>query len=119
MSHARNRAVEALAINTIEGVPARGTFMIKPMLKGEHMSVLEVRLQRGVASEPHTHAHESMLYVVSGRLRNRTGGETVELGPGDVGCHPQGVPHSVEALEETVFVEIKSPAPDIAKVLKR
>jgi quercetin dioxygenase-like cupin family protein len=79
--------------------------------------LLEVHLQRGVASATHVHAHESLLYVVSGKVKTIVGGEVVILGPGDAGRHPAEVPHSVEALEETLFVEIKSPAPDIAKVL--
>jgi quercetin dioxygenase-like cupin family protein len=81
------------------------------------MSVMEVHLRPGVASKLHAHAHESVLYVVSGKIRTTVGSESVVLGPGDVGRHPQGIPHSVEALEETVFVEIKSPAPELATVL--
>lgn len=119
MNHAKNAGVEALLIESIEGAPTRGgAFHIKPMLKGEHMSLLEVHLQPGVASATHAHDHESLLYIVRGKVRTIVGGEVVILGPGDVGHHPARVAHSVEALEETLFVEIKSPAPDIAKVLK-
>ena len=35
------------------------------------------------------------------------------MGPGDVCRHPKGMPHALEAIEESVVVEIKSPAPDI------
>jgi quercetin dioxygenase-like cupin family protein len=87
------------------------------MLRGEQMTVLEVHLECGVASAVHTHGHESMIYVVRGRVRTRVGEQVLELGAGDVGCHPAGVPHSVEALEETLFVEVKSPAPVIGNVL--
>jgi quercetin dioxygenase-like cupin family protein len=119
VNYAKNAGIDALAIQFIEGVPTKGgAFHIKPLLRGEHMSLMEVHLQPGVASAIHAHAHESLLYVVRGKVKTVVGGETVVLGPGDVGCHPAAVPHSVEALEETVFVEIKSPAPDIAKVLK-
>lgn len=117
MNSMHSEGVEPLAITSIEGAPTRGVFRIKPMLRGECMSVLEVHLQPGVASGLHTHGHESMLYVVRGRVRTVVGDDVLELGSGDVGCHPAGVPHSVEALEETVFVEIKSPAPAIGKVL--
>jgi quercetin dioxygenase-like cupin family protein len=34
--------------------------------------------------------------------------------PGDVCRHPKGVLHGVEALEDSVIVECKSPPPDIA-----
>ena len=118
MNHSKNADVKALLINAIEGVPTRGgAFHIKPLLQGELMSILEVHLQPGVASETHAHDHESLVYVVRGKIKTIVGGEVLVLGPGDVGRHPQGVAHSVEALEEALFLEIKSPAPDIASVL--
>jgi quercetin dioxygenase-like cupin family protein len=117
VNHASNAGVQALAIRSIEGTPTTGDFLIKPMLKGEHMSLLEVHLQPGVSSAMHVHAHESLLYVVKGRIRTTVGNEVIVLGPGDVGCHPAHVAHSVEALEEAIFVEVKSPAPDIGNVL--
>jgi quercetin dioxygenase-like cupin family protein len=117
VNHASNAGVQALAIRSIEGTPTTGDFLIKPMLKGEHMSLLEVHLQPGVASAMHVHAHESLIYVVKGRIMTTVGSEVVVLGPGDVGCHPAHVAHSVEALEETIFVEVKSPAPVIGNVL--
>jgi quercetin dioxygenase-like cupin family protein len=117
MNHSKNDRIKSMVIESIEGTPTKGRFHIKPLLRGERMSLLEVHLQSGVASATHAHAHESLLYVVRGQIKTIVGGEVVILGPGDVGRHPAEVPHSVEALEETLFVEIKSPAPDIAKVL--
>ena len=35
------------------------------------------------------------------------------MGPGDVCRHPKGVLHGLEAIEYSLVVEIKSPAPDI------
>ena len=40
------------------------------------------------------------------------------LGPGDVCRHPAGIPHGVEALEESVMVEVKSPAPQMSSFFK-
>ena len=45
------------------------------------------------------------------------GQEEYILGPGDVCRHPAGVPHGVEGIEDSVVVEIKSPAPDISSFL--
>lgn len=117
MNQARHAGVETLVIRSIEGTPTTGDFLIKPLLKGDHMALLEVHLHRGVASATHVHAHESLIYVVSGRLRTTVGSQVTLLGPGEAGRHPARVAHSVEALEETVFIEIKSPAPDIGSVL--
>ena len=40
------------------------------------------------------------------------------LEPGDVARHPAGVMHSVEAIDHSVMIEVKAPAPDIANFFK-
>jgi hypothetical protein len=42
--------------------------------------------------------------------------ETFVLGPGDVCRHPRDASHRVEALEDTVFVEVKSPPIEFGRV---
>jgi quercetin dioxygenase-like cupin family protein len=112
---ARNAEVTPIAVTSIEGTPVLGgDLTVKPMLKGAEMTVLEIFYPAGVASSPHAHQHESVVYVIKGRLRSTMNGEATVLGPGDVGRHPKGAVHAVEALEDTLMVEVKSPAPDIA-----
>jgi quercetin dioxygenase-like cupin family protein len=109
MLHIENAQIDSQPVGAIEGQPNTGTFFIKPLMRGENMALLEVRVQAGAASSIHTHAHESLIYVVSGRLKTIINNETFVLGPGDVCRHPRAVGHRVEALEDTVFVEVKSP----------
>jgi quercetin dioxygenase-like cupin family protein len=109
MLHIRNAQVDCQPVDTIEGQPNTGTFLIKPLMQGETMALLEVRVTAGATSAIHAHSHESVLYVVSGRLKTVIDDETFVLGPGDACRHPQGASHRVEAVEDTVFVEIKSP----------
>jgi quercetin dioxygenase-like cupin family protein len=109
MLHIENAQVDSQPVGTIEGQPNSGTFFIKPLMHGESMALLEVRVQAGVTSSIHTHSHESLIYVVSGRLKTVIDNETFVLGPGDVCRHPRAVGHRVEALEDSVFVEVKSP----------
>ena len=63
----------------------------------------------------HVHAHESLVYVVRGRIKTTINEEEFVLEPGDACLHPAGMPHTVEALKDSTMVEIKSHAPDIAK----
>jgi quercetin dioxygenase-like cupin family protein len=79
--------------------------------------MLEVHVKRGVFSQMHVHAHESFVYVVSGRLKTVIGEQVLELGRGDSCRYPQNVMHSVEALEDTVFLETKAPVPNLQAVL--
>jgi unsaturated pyranuronate lyase len=51
--------------------------------------------------------------VVKGKVKSTVGSQEFIMGPGDVCRHPKGVLHGLEAIEDSVVVEIKSPAPEI------
>ena len=116
MLYIENEQVESQPVSAIEGRPNTGTVFVKPLMRGESMALLEVRMLAGVASSLHMHAHESLLYVVSGSLRTTVNEETFVLGPGDACRHPRDASHRVEALEDTVFVEVKSPPIEFGRV---
>ena len=116
MLHTENAQVDSQPVGAIEGQPNTGTFFVKPLMRGDSMALLEVRVQTGAASLIHTHSHESLVYVVSGRLKTIINNETFVLGPGDVCRHPRAVGHRVEALEDTLFVEVKSPPIELRQV---
>jgi quercetin dioxygenase-like cupin family protein len=110
----RNADVKAMAVSAVEGKPTYGgELLVKPLIKGDEMTFLEIRYAGGVGSPLHTHTHESIAYVVKGKVKSTVDGEEFIMGPGDVCRHPAGVLHGLEALEESLVVEIKSPAPDI------
>jgi hypothetical protein len=54
---------------------------------------------------------------VKGKVKSTVGSEEFIMGPGDVCRHPKGVLHGLEAIEDSVVVEIKSPAPEIGAFL--
>jgi quercetin dioxygenase-like cupin family protein len=111
----RNADVKAIKVNTIEGRRTYGgDLSVKPLIKGDEMTFLEIHYAPGVGAPLHAHTHESIVYVVKGKVRSKVGSEEYVLGPGDVCRHPQGVLHGLEAIEESVVVEIKAPAPEIA-----
>ena len=117
MLYSKNTSVDAHAITSIEGQSTSGTFVVKSMLSGENVSLLEVRVRRGTVSSMHAHSHESLIYVVSGALKTIIGEQHYVLGAGDVCRHPEQVMHSVEALEDTIFIEVKSPVPALSATL--
>jgi quercetin dioxygenase-like cupin family protein len=116
MLHIENAQVDSQPVATIEGRPNTGLFFVKPLMRGESMALIEVRVQAGAASLIHTHSHESLVYVVTGRLKTTINNETFVLGPGDVCRHPRGAGHRVEALEDSIFVEVKSPPIEFRQV---
>jgi quercetin dioxygenase-like cupin family protein len=113
MIKSRNSDIEAVAVKSVEGKAVYGgDMLVKPLIKGDEMTFLEIRYA-GVGSPLHTHTHESIAYVVKGKVKSTVGADEFIMGPGDVCRHPAGVLHGLEAIEDSVVVEIKSPAPDL------
>ena len=68
----------------------------------ERMMLSLVDLAPRSVVEEHSHPHEQVGMVVSGRAVFVIGGEERTLGPGDLYRIPGGVKHKVRALEEPV-----------------
>jgi quercetin dioxygenase-like cupin family protein len=108
---ALNAQVPAQRLARVEG---RGgdivDVSVKPLLVGTDMLLLEVSQGKGVRVPEHRHDdHESVIHLVRGRMRLVIDGRESIVGPGDAWIHPRGVPHHSEALEDSVFIEVKSP----------
>lgn len=103
-------SIPAEKVTTIEGAKELGDLAIKPLMVGDDVLVLEVQRGKGLVDPHHAHPdHESICYLVSGRMRVIIDGEEFLAGPGDTWRHRPGVPHHHEALEDCVQLEIKSP----------
>jgi quercetin dioxygenase-like cupin family protein len=97
-------------ITSVEGVVEQGHLVVKKLLVGDDILMLEVFRGKGLIDPVHKHMdHESMGYLISGRLRLVIGGKEFIAGPGSAWVHPAGVEHFSEALEECHQLEIKSP----------
>ncbi len=81
----------------------------RTLIDSDKMMICEFIFDAGAVVPNHTHVHEQVGYIVSGRVRMTIGGETSELGPGDSYCAPSSVPHSAVTLEPTVIVDTFSP----------
>jgi len=59
---------------------------------------------------PHSHPHEQISYVVSGKINFVSGNEVIRLGPGDIFTVPPNIPHSIQLLTKNVrLVDTFSP----------
>lgn len=102
--------VDEHRVTHIEGAMESGDMTIKPMIVGNDMLFMEVHRAEGLVDPRHSHPdHESICYLVSGRLRVEIDGESFVAEPGDCWIHARGVTHRHEALEDCVQIEIKSP----------
>jgi quercetin dioxygenase-like cupin family protein len=72
---------------------------------GDQLMVVQFQIAAGAEIPAHTHAHEQVGHVVSGRMRFRIGSEERELGPGDGYAVPGGVPHGAVGVTDTIAVD--------------
>ncbi len=80
---------------------------------GRAMMLSMVNFEPEAVVTDHSHPHEQMGVLISGRLEFTIGDVTRILGPGDQWRIPGGVPHEVKALDEpAVALDVFHPIRD-------
>ncbi|MBV9896680.1 MAG: cupin domain-containing protein [Chloroflexi bacterium] len=87
---------------SIEAVP--GVFR-RVLSCGDDVMVVQFNIAGGAEVPAHTHPHEQVGHVVSGRMQFRIGDEVRELGPGDGYSVPGGVTHGAVGITDCVAVD--------------
>ena len=93
---------EATPVEMLPGI-------VRTLNEGRNASLHELRMAKGSSVPAHTHPHEQIGYLASGRFRFRLGDSWRELSAGDSWCVPGGIEHEVEVLEDTVAIDVFSP----------
>ena len=89
--------------------------LTRARLLGEHAMLSEIRLDAGCTVPRHEHENEQFACVQSGAMRFVIGGDgpkegsTLTVRAGEVLYLPANVPHSAEALEDSVVLDVFSP----------
>ena len=94
---------DATAVEMFPGVVRR------TLNSGDRTTLIEVTLAQDAVVPTHTHPHEQIGYVVSGRVRFEIAGEAQELRAGDSYLVPGEASHLVTALEPSVCIDCFSP----------
>jgi quercetin dioxygenase-like cupin family protein len=82
------------------------------LITGDSMMIAEVRLAKGELVPKHAHHNEQITYITSGALKFALGDDgdhEVVVRAGEVLVIPSNLPHSAEALEDTVDIDVFSP----------
>ena len=82
------------------------------MITGDRMMIAQIYLKKGSVVPRHAHENEQITYVLSGALRFHLGAEgaqEVTVRAGEVLTIPPNLPHTAEALEDTLDVDIFDP----------
>ncbi len=107
---ARGDDTPVVRMGVLEGRASAGHVDLKALLVGKDMLMVEIFEKAGVRVPEHSHDdHESVVYLIRGRMKLVIGGREFTVKAGDAWIHPCGVPHWSETLEDCLALEIKSP----------
>ncbi|MBL8358973.1 MAG: cupin domain-containing protein [Rubrivivax sp.] len=107
-THIRDLVPERLA--SVEGAKPKGRVEVRRAMVGHEAVLLHVIREKGLIDPVHKHDdHETVAYLISGRMRVVIGGEEFIAEAGTSWIHPRGVEHYSEALEDCEQIEVKTP----------
>lgn len=89
-----------------------GKLMRRRFIHGESIMLAQLRMDRGAVVPLHSHHNEQLSYILEGALKFWIGteeGETIMVGAGETLLLPAHLPHKVEALEDSVALDLFSP----------
>lgn len=81
----------------------------RQVIHGDTMTVARIDLKKGASVPEHSHINEQISMVESGTVRFVLAGAETIVKPGGILRIPPNVPHSAEALEDSVAVDLFSP----------
>ncbi len=79
------------------------------VLSGEQGMIVWWSAKAGGHATAHSHPHEQIVWMISGRLDLRIADENRSCGPGDIAVIRGGIEHEVWFREDTEVVDVFSP----------
>jgi quercetin dioxygenase-like cupin family protein len=82
------------------------------LITGNALMIAHVYLAKGAIVPKHAHHNEQLTYILEGVLRFRLGDDeshVVDVHAGEVLTIPAHLPHTAEALEDTLDVDVFTP----------
>ena len=104
-----------LQLTSWESVPEEqlNHLLTRRFVTGEQAMLARLELKKGCLVPRHSHPNEQISYIVTGALRFLLGDEAAPVEKivhaGEVLVIPGGLPHSAEALEDTVDFDVFAP----------
>ena len=96
-----------------KNVPAKdlgGGVMRKVLSYSRNLMTVELHFEKGAVGAPHSHPHEQIGYIISGKLVYQEDGQADKiLETGDTYYVAPNVVHGVHILEDTKLLDIFTP----------
>jgi quercetin dioxygenase-like cupin family protein len=81
----------------------------RQLVTGQRSMLARIILRKGCVVPLHSHDNEQITYVLEGALKFQIQGQQIVVGAGEVLVIPSQMPHSAEALEDTVDLDLFCP----------
>ena len=83
--------------------------LMRQLVVGQKIMLARLELKKGCIVPEHSHYHEQVTFVLDGALKFWIDGKEVVVQSGEVLTIPPHMPHRVEALVDTLDIDIFSP----------
>ncbi|MBI4906411.1 MAG: cupin domain-containing protein [Acidobacteria bacterium] len=81
----------------------------RQVIHGEKITMARLVLKKGASVPEHAHHNEQISTMLEGSLFFRIGGKELTLAEGESVVIPANVPHSAEAMEDCVALDVFAP----------
>ena len=81
----------------------------RKVIHTEAMTIARLNIAKGAIVPAHQHVHEQCAMVEQGAMKFNLNGQEIMVKAGQALAIPSGVPHGVEALEDSVVVDLFTP----------
>ncbi len=111
MSTTTNQASPKLQHIRLQDMPVEhlNPMMDRQFVAGERTMLARIILRKGSIVPQHSHDNEQITYVLEGALKFVIEGKELIVRGGEILIIPSNMPHSAEALEDTVDLDIFCP----------
>ena len=81
----------------------------RQFVAGDKSMLARLRLRKGCIVPLHSHENEQITYILEGALKFSLQGKDIVVRAGEILVIPSNVPHSAEAVEDTVDLDVFCP----------
>jgi len=86
-----------------------GPLVARRVVHGDGLTVARIYLKKGAVIPRHHHENEQLSYLLEGRLRFEFDEQEAIIGAGELMQIPSNEPHRVEALEDSIALDVFQP----------
>ncbi|MHA1248856.1 MAG: cupin domain-containing protein [Candidatus Helarchaeota archaeon] len=101
-----------LNVNNVEEIEAVEGIFRKTLVYDDNLMMIQFKLLKGAELPLHSHPHQQMGYIISGKLEFYVDNKTIILEAGDSYLVKSNIKHGAKVLETSIVIDVFRPARD-------